>query len=743
MADDAKKKLKDVNEELGYIEEQILTIADKLSSAVKDALEDIRDEAKGISEIFGKNLNKSITSIAKGSDTILKNTQKLYDKTAKVADIQKDINNLDIKKLATLKNIDIASRNGLLTDIQKQAAIHDLNEATSFQNTLLQEQLDIATKLEATAKQTDKDLGIFAGVLKGIGKIPILGDLVDTKDALQAAREETEKTGSGLKGLKAGLGNLKGQVVASLTNPANIALFVITQMVEALVGADKATGELAKSFNLSYSAAGNLRSELTDIANSSNDVAVNTKGLQESMVAVGQSLGSNARLNKEDLITFTKLREQAGYTNEELVSMQRLTLSTGGSLEKNSKTFLGTVAKLNAQNKLAINAKQLFKDIANVSDAIKLSVGGTSEKIAEAAFKARQFGINLQQADQISSSLLDFESSINNQISAELITGKELNMDKARLLALNGDIAGASAEILKQVGGTAEFTKMNRIQQEALAKAVGMSRDDLAKSLMDREAAAKLGAKEGQSSQDAYNAAVKKYGVEKANQMLGDDALATQFQQQSVQERLVQIVEKLKEVFISIAEPLMAIISPIVDVLAPVLTGISTVVGYIVSGFKTLGPVLKPILGIISTIFLAMKAEAIMSVIANSWKALGGLPIVGPALAIGAIAGGIGYINSQKIKDGMISPDGGLMVSGAKGTYKLDPNDHVIAGTDLNKRTPAAGGGGGQDLSPLLNEMKALRQEQAKSNSKPTVVENSMNGTKFGTSVAMNTYKTQ
>jgi hypothetical protein len=119
MADDVNKKLKDVNEELGYVEEQILNIADRLSSAVKGALEDIRDEARGVSEIFGKNLSKSITNIAKGSDTILKNTQKLYDGSAKVKDIQQDINNLEVKRLATLKNIEIASRNGLLSDEAK------------------------------------------------------------------------------------------------------------------------------------------------------------------------------------------------------------------------------------------------------------------------------------------------------------------------------------------------------------------------------------------------------------------------------------------------------------------------------------------------------------------------------------------------------------------------------------------------------------------------------------------------
>ena len=48
-----------------------------------------------------------------------------------------------------------------------------------------------------------------------------------------------------------------------------------------------------------------------------------------------------------------------------------------------------------------------------------------------------------------------------------------------------------------------------------------------------------------------------------------------------------------------------------------------------------------------------------------------------------------------------------------------------------------------QDNSALLNEIKAMRQEQSRANSKPTIIENSMNGTRFGTAVAMNTYKIQ
>ena len=91
---------------------------------------------------------------------------------------------------------------------------------------------------------------------------------------------------------------------------------------------------------------------------------------------------------------------------------------------------------------------------------------------------------------------------------------------------------------------------MNVLQQEALAKAAGLTRDELAQSLIDREALSKLSAKEGESSQQAFNRLVQEVGLEEAKKQLGDEQLANQFQQQSVQERLAQAVDKVKEVFI-------------------------------------------------------------------------------------------------------------------------------------------------------------------------------------------------
>jgi hypothetical protein len=83
--------------------------------------------------------------------------------------------------------------------------------------------------------------------------------------------------------------------------------------------------------------------------------------------------------------------------------------------------------------------------------------------------------------DDIAASLTDFQSSISNELEAELLTGKDLNLEKARELALNNDLEGVSKELFKNSSDIAEFGKMNRIQQESYAKALGMTKDQLAK----------------------------------------------------------------------------------------------------------------------------------------------------------------------------------------------------------------------------------------------------------------------
>jgi hypothetical protein len=83
--------------------------------------------------------------------------------------------------------------------------------------------------------------------------------------------------------------------------------------------------------------------------------------------------------------------------------------------------------------------------------------------------------------------LLDFESSIQKELEAELLIGRDLNLERARLLALNGDIEGATRELISQAGTLEELQGMNVLQQQALAGAVGLSADQLSDMLLNQK----------------------------------------------------------------------------------------------------------------------------------------------------------------------------------------------------------------------------------------------------------------
>ena len=149
--------------------------------------------------------------------------------------------------------------------------------------------------------------------------------------------------------------------------------------------------------------------------------------------------------------------------------------------------------------------------------------------------------------------LLNFESSISNELEAELLIGKELNLERARLAALTGDYETLTREINANIGDFGDFTKMNVLQQEALAKSVGMTADGLSDVLLKNENIEAL-------AQEA--------------RLAGDEDLAKQLEARSAQEKFNDTVEKLKGIFSDlVGGPLSAII----DVFAGVLETIGGV----------------------------------------------------------------------------------------------------------------------------------------------------------------------
>ena len=114
----------------------------------------------------------------------------------------------------------------------------------------------------------------------------------------------------------------------------------------------------------------------------------------------------------------------------------------------------------------------------------------SGKNFQDAAIKAKKLGMSVATTAKSASSLLDFESSIEKQMEASLLLGRQINLDKARQLAFDDDLSGLQDEILKQVGGQAEFAGLRSVQKQALADAVGVDIAELSKLVKGNEAAA-------------------------------------------------------------------------------------------------------------------------------------------------------------------------------------------------------------------------------------------------------------
>ena len=203
---------------------------------------------------------------------------------------------------------------------------------------------------------------------------------------------------------------------------------------------------------------------------------------------------------------------------------------------------------------VALNEKEILKEIGKVSAATTLSFGKNPGLIAEAVAATKALGLEMGQVEGIADSLLDFEGGIAKEMEAELLLGKNLNLEKARQAALDNDLVTLAEEIAKNVGDSADFAEMNRIQQDALAASVGMSREELGKMLFNQEQLVGLSAEETAIREKQINDLEAK-GLSQAEikEELANTSIAQLEEQASISDKMNASMDKLKEAFGSIA----------------------------------------------------------------------------------------------------------------------------------------------------------------------------------------------
>ena len=234
------------------------------------------------------------------------------------------------------------------------------------------------------------------------------------------------------------------------------------------------TMEAAKLQNITNTAA--MQFKMLGV--SAEDVAGITKGIQE-------NLGGVSQVTQETVTALASLNANFGVSGETASKLMATMQAVGSASGEAAVSQLESVGHLARQNGVAPAA--IIEDMASDMDTFASFAVDGGKNLAKAAISARKLGLDMATTAKMAESLLNFEDSINAQMEASMLTGRMINTDKARELALAGDLDGMQREITSQIGSAAEFESMNVIQRQKLAAAFGVSVGELSKMITNQD----------------------------------------------------------------------------------------------------------------------------------------------------------------------------------------------------------------------------------------------------------------
>ena len=571
----------------------------------------------------------------------------------------------------------------------------------------LQERVNLTTEELEKEKEIQKQLGFAGTALKVLNKYLLFGK--DTYGKMVEEAREGDKTtkrwlttavivtgalAAGYAGLKKagdlatkGLDNISkgmtgltgsGGPISKLVSPFTELISKIP-VVGGLIGgvvdmlanvADYATEAgsqvqlFARNLGLSFTEAQKLNAQYSDLTLKSGNLLYNARKFRETQLEIADATGLNNLLSEKGLQTQIDLKELFGIdleTRKELVNVERV---SGVQQDKIVKAAMGTSNFISKTLGVSIKWQSILKEASSLSGFLGLSFAKYPEKLTRSLATVKAMGLELKQLDSLADSFLDFESSITKEFEAQLLTGKDINLAKAREAFLNNDLVTAGKELVSQLGTSSEFYNYNRIQQDAIAAAAGMTRDQVSDMLKQQEIFSKLQVSDVKAYQQKVALMTKTIeGQQELVSLLGEEEYS-KVMSQTATEKIANFIEKIKQSFADLLS-------------SSSFKGFLDRVIAFISDPKNIEALLSKITGFIS---------AMISAVAYVLKGLDQLPFV--EIDKGLIKSIQGYADelSNAKLGSLISSEGGVSVGDKIASEKINSAKQAVPVDDMSMR---------------------------------------------------------
>jgi biotin operon repressor len=501
-------------------------------------------------------------------------------------------------------------------------------------------------------------------------------------------------------------------------------LGILKLIFDAAVRFNKVSVEIGKNLGYGADQANRVANNLTTMARNSDNLNFTLANAAEAMNGLASATGLVAEYSADTLETQIMLTKQFGLTEEEAAGIYKFSVLTGQAASKVNDEMVGAFVAARNSFKVGANFRQVMAEAAKVSGQLAANLGYNPERITKAVVAMKAFGTTLEQTKNQGEALLNFESSIESELQAELITGQKLNLERAREAALMGDQVKLAEELTNQGMTLEKFQSMNVIAQKSYAEALGLSADQLSEQLQKQ----KLAIESGKS----------------LAQLTKEEAIEAE-KRQNIQDKFNAAILKLQD-FVG------GLVSGPFGALLDVLTQALDIVNLIIAPFKLIYDLTSYIgnsigglidkLGVVGKILKGLAGIAIIYAAYKAYASLAALPVIGVGLGAAAAAAvtaaGFGLLNSQKFaKGGIVTSEINNATVGEAGPEAIIPLNSPKADKML--------GGGSMDLTPMIAAINEVRNavNNLASKSSDVVLDGQKVGKQLGTVKALGTSQVQ
>ena len=359
--------------------------------------------------------------------------------------------------------------------------------------------------------------------------------------------------------------DLTGSLMTKLNMPTTI-VGTFTKILDIFDQIDTAATNVRQKFGLLPSQGAIFEKNIRDASIQLAEFGINAEQLGGTMKQIGSTFTSLQSMEKGLVKDVSIMSAQFGISAETSAKFLQTLGGVSGKSAIAKQNMLG-LAKF-AANAYGVGLDDVMNDVANASDAARMFAGKNADELVRAAAQARQMGTTLDNMANTAKGLLDFESSIQSELKASALIGKNINFNEARRLAFQGDIIGANKLILEQAKKI-KFNQLNPIAQEAFAKAAGKSVKELQDMLNAEE-----NLKEALKSKDPLVRAEAEKKKQMAEMMKKDPIAAKQAAQAEYEKGLIQEKNqtRMKQLQNEINAIFMEFIGPILEGIGPIFT---------------------------------------------------------------------------------------------------------------------------------------------------------------------------